>query len=169
MEAPSFGWIEQNGATWAVAKPWVAPLCQLSYFPDGDFGAPGTVGAPGATGAPPAEGAAGAPSGGSGALQKGQLTGRKFGDTIFFPHSGQMSGPDVVSGGLKHITSSSFVTIAKPIVSSESVRSKQLTVRPTPTSCCAKTEVEILASAFEKEHEEWPIPSRKPRYPTGSA
>ena len=112
MKAPSFGWIEQNGATWAVAKPWVTPLCQLSYFPDGGFGAPGTVGAPGATGAPPAEGAAGAPSDGSGALQKGQLTGRKFGDTIFFPHSGQMSGPDVVSGGLKHITSSSFVTIA---------------------------------------------------------
>lgn len=96
----------------AETKPWVAPLWQFCYFPDGGFGAPGTVGAPGATGAPPAEGAAGAPSSGSGALQKRQLTGRKFGGTIFFPHSGQMSGPDVVSGGLKHITSSSFVTIA---------------------------------------------------------
>lgn len=37
-------------------------------------------------------------------MQNGQFTGRKFGETIFLPHSGQISGPDVVSGGLKHMT-----------------------------------------------------------------
>jgi hypothetical protein len=40
---------------------------------------------------------------GSSALQNGQLSGLKFGETIFLWHSGQMSGPDVVSGGRKHM------------------------------------------------------------------
>jgi hypothetical protein len=45
-------------------------------------------------------------SGGSAALQNGQATGRKLGDMIFLPHSGQTSGPEVTSGGLKHMTPS---------------------------------------------------------------
>lgn len=68
------------------------------------MGAPGALGAlgaePGAFGAADA-GASGAP--GNAALQNGQVTGVKFGDTIFLPHSGQTSGPWVTSGGLKHI------------------------------------------------------------------
>lgn len=69
---------------------------------DGAPGVPGTLGAPGAPGAPGTLGAADAGAS-KGALQKGQVTGTKLGDTIFFPHEGQMSGPEVVSGGLKHI------------------------------------------------------------------
>jgi hypothetical protein len=42
-------------------------------------------------------------SGGRAALQNGQVVGRKLGETIFLPHSGHFSGPEVVSGGLKHI------------------------------------------------------------------
>jgi len=45
-------------------------------------------------------------SGGSAALQNGQVVGRKLGETIFLPHSGHFNGPEVVSGGLKHILSS---------------------------------------------------------------
>lgn len=48
-------------------------------------------------------GTAGASGPGNGSLQNGHVTGRKFGDTIFLPQAGQMSGPDVVSGGLKHM------------------------------------------------------------------
>ena len=71
------------------------------------------LGAPGAGAAPGVEGPAGAgASAGRGALQNGQTTGRKFGETIFLPHSGQISGPEVVSGGLKHMSVSSFRTTA---------------------------------------------------------
>lgn len=65
----------------------------------------GAVGAPGVAGifCPGMAGAAGSSAGGSGSLQNGQVTGRKLGDTIFFPQAGQISGPEVVSGGLKHM------------------------------------------------------------------
>jgi len=53
-------------------------------------------------------GAKGSGSEGSGALQKGHATGVKFGETIFLPHSGHISGPVVTSGGLKHIFLFSF-------------------------------------------------------------
>lgn len=77
------------------------PLEVYACGAEGGFGEPGAAGALGAPGAP---GVGAAPSGGSGALQNGQFTGRKFGETIFLPHSGQTNGPDVVSGGLKHMT-----------------------------------------------------------------
>ena len=76
-----------------------------NYAP-GAFGAPGAPGAAG-VGAPGPAAAGVASAGGIGAPQKGHFTGLKLGDTIFFPHSPQISGPCVVSGGLKHICSPS--------------------------------------------------------------
>ena len=75
----------------------------ISCYALGGFGAPGAPGVEGAPGLVGAAAVGAAPSGGRGSLQNGHATGLKFGDTIFFPHEGQTSGPVVVSGGLKHI------------------------------------------------------------------
>lgn len=104
----------------------------------------GAEGAPGAAGLPGMLGATDSSAAGSGSLQKGQTTGRKFGDTIFFPQAGHISGPEVVSGGLKHIVVPflldhlyremlfGFFTIEK-----RRKRNKQRTLGLPPTVCCA--------------------------------
>lgn len=81
------------------------PTCGYAWGAEGGPEGLGAVGAPGVAGifCPGMAGAAGSSAGGSGSLQNGQVTGRKLGDTIFFPQAGQISGPEVVSGGLKHM------------------------------------------------------------------
>lgn len=84
------------------------PTCGYAWGAAGGTVGFGAVGAPGVAGVagvfwPGMPGAAGSSTAGSGSLQNGHVTGRKLGDTIFLPHAGQMSGPDVVSGGLKHM------------------------------------------------------------------
>ena len=77
-------------------------MCFKAYAVGG-FGAPGAPGAEGPPGWLGAAAAGASPSGGKGSLQNGHTTGRKLGDTIFLPQEGQINGPEVVSGGLKHM------------------------------------------------------------------
>ena len=81
------------------------PTCGYAWGAEGGPEGFGAAGAPGVAGifCPGMAGAAGSSAGGSGSLQNGQVPGRQFGDTIFLPQAGQVSGREVVSGGLKHM------------------------------------------------------------------